>query len=120
MLVFLSEDPRFVISVPAAVLGFGTSHCSLGLENVTWRKVDDSFLYTKCCGSFIIHEAVLLVSQKNPDQRESQKVSILCIARDFMLFLATFYMGLIALCSMLGGGGDFMAQTTFELPPGKV
>lgn len=50
MLVFLSKDPHSVVSVPAAVLGLETSHCSLGLENVTWRNVSDHFLYTRCCG----------------------------------------------------------------------
>lgn len=72
-----------------------------------------------CTPGVVVDEAILLESQKNPDQKESQ-VSIVCIARDVTPFLATLYVGLIALCSMLGGGWDFMAHTTFELPPGKV
>lgn len=57
---------NFCASVPVAMLGLGTSHCSPGLENVTWGNVSDRFLYTECCGSFIIPEAFLLESRKNP------------------------------------------------------
>lgn len=46
-----------------------------------------------------------------------KKISILCITRDSIPFVAALYVGLIALCSMLGGGGDWMPQTTFEFLP---